>query len=63
MNLAGNVLSMKNIMNEIAAANANCDLASVAYNYGRLVKVIMQVDPIEEVEEATLENKQHSSLH
>ncbi len=50
MNLTGNVVSMINIMNQIIDANNNCDLASIAYNVGRIVRILAKVEPIEIIE-------------
>jgi hypothetical protein len=39
-----------NISNQIKKASDTCDLASIAYNLGKMAKIIMKAEPIEDLE-------------
>jgi hypothetical protein len=61
MNMTGNVVSMINIMNDVIAASNNCDLSTIAYDIGRLTRILAKVEPIEVVE-ASYMMMQHSPM-
>eukprot|EP00347_Sterkiella_histriomuscorum_P007989 403346794 len=46
MNLVANTQSLINVMNQVTAADNNCDLKLLYYNVGRIVRYVTQFDPI-----------------
>lgn len=46
MNLVTNTQSLINVMNSVTAADTNCDLNTLYYNIGRIVRYILVFSPV-----------------